>query len=130
MVPDSVMTEISARWPGDRTRQAVQDASWIERSDHGSIKAEIAAWGLGPGESAVLAMSAEMSDVEAILDDQSARRCARALGSSVRGTLGLILLAKNRGMIPAARPVLEDLIRGGMYPSGPTLDKALQRVGE
>jgi predicted nucleic acid-binding protein len=42
----------------------------------------------------------------------------------------MILLAKQRGLIPQARPVLEELIRGGMYLSRPILDEALRRVGE
>lgn len=40
------------------------------------------------------------------------------------------MLAKQQGYIAAARPVVEDLIRGGMYLSRHVLDVALARVGE
>jgi predicted nucleic acid-binding protein len=48
----------------------------------------------------------------------------------VRGTLGLVLVAKQRGRIPAARPVLESLRASGMYLSDSVLNKALALVGE
>ena len=66
----------------------------------------------------------------AILDDLAARRCAATLTIPVRGTLGLVLAAKQRGRIPAARPVLESLRASGMYLSDPVLNKALALVGE
>ena len=51
------------------------------------------------------------------------------------GILGLFgsapgLLAKKKGMIPECRPVMEDLMRGGMYLSRRILDEALKRVDE
>jgi len=85
---------------------------------------------LGPGESSVLAWAHAHSGSEAILDDLAARRCASAFGIPVRGTLGLALIAKQRGQIPSARRVLEQLRRGGMYLSDYVMDEALSRVGE
>jgi predicted nucleic acid-binding protein len=64
------------------------------------------------------------------VDDLAARRCAATLGVPVRGTLGLVLIAKQRGEIPAARPVLEELRQAGMYLSDAVLNRALKRVGE
>ena len=130
IVPDSVMKELCERGPADPTRVALEGAPWIERRSTESVSVHIAAWGLGAGESAVLSLAASLRDAEAILDDQAARRCAAACEISVRGTLGMILLSKRRGMISAARPVLEDLIAGGMYLSTTTLDRALRTVGE
>ncbi len=65
-----------------------------------------------------------------MIDDLAARRCAASLGLKVNGTLGLVLLAKQSGRIAAARPVMEDLIRGGMFLSRLVLDRALALVGE
>ncbi|MDJ1180214.1 DUF3368 domain-containing protein [Roseofilum sp. BLCC_M91] len=52
---------------------------------------------------------------EVILDDLAARRCADTLGIPTRGTLGLVLIAKQRGHISRARPILEQLRQSGMY---------------
>jgi len=52
------------------------------------------------------------------------------LGIPVRGTLGIVLAAKKRGLIPKARPVIETLIRSGMYRSRNVIEEALRRVNE
>ncbi len=67
---------------------------------------------------------------EVIVDDLAARRCAAALGIPVRGTLGLVLTAKQQGILPAARPVLEQLRLSGMYLSDRVMNQALALVGE
>ena len=90
----------------------------------------IQAWDLGPGESAVLAWAHAHPDCEAIIDDLAARRCAATLGIPVRGTLGLVLLAKKRGRISLARPVVEALRQAGMYLSDRVANSALGLVDE
>ncbi len=70
------------------------------------------------------------SDTEVILDDLAARRCAKYLEIPVRGTLGLVLIAKQRNVIPSARRVLEKLRLAGMYLSDRVMNQALARVKE
>jgi predicted nucleic acid-binding protein len=48
----------------------------------------------------------------------------------VKGTLGLALLAKRRGWVPAARPVIEELRRNGLYLSDDLVARALALVDE
>jgi predicted nucleic acid-binding protein len=48
----------------------------------------------------------------------------------VRGTLGIVLAARRKGRIPAARPVLLRLREAGMYLSDSILERSLARVGE
>jgi predicted nucleic acid-binding protein len=130
LVPIQVADEILARGPEDITAKAMHQAAWLEVCPVQQIPAMIGSWGLGPGESAVIALAQSMPGCEVIIDDLAGRRCSAALGIAVRGTVGLILLAKKRGIIPLARPVLEDLLRGGMYLSRHVIDDALARVGE
>jgi predicted nucleic acid-binding protein len=66
----------------------------------------------------------------AVVDDLEARRCAHAIGVPIRGTLGLVLVARRHGLVPAARPLLEALRRAGLYLSDDLLDRALREVGE
>jgi predicted nucleic acid-binding protein len=87
-------------------------------------------WDLGAGESAVLTWGYVNPGTEVIVDDLAARRCAAALGIPVRGTLGLVLTAKQQGILPAARPVLEQLRLSGMYLSDRVMNQALVLVGE
>lgn len=69
-------------------------------------------------------------DTEVIVDDLAARRCAATLGIPLLGTLGLVLKAKQRGSVPAARPLLEQLRRSGLYLSDRVMNQALALVGE
>ena len=78
-----------------------------------AVPAQIQAWGLGPGESSVLAWAHAHAGTEAIIDDLAGRRCAAAFNIPVRGTLGLVLIAKQRGRVPSARRLLEQLRQAG-----------------
>jgi predicted nucleic acid-binding protein len=103
---------------------------WLEVVPDLVVPPEIAGWDLGPGESQVLAHAVTRSGWEAVLDDAEARHCARALRVPITGTLGVILRAKQAGLIPLARPLVEDLVRVGAYlPPGVT-EGALRKVGE
>ena len=108
---------------------ALRETPWLKLIDV-VVPPVIQAWDLGPGESAVLAWAHEHPGSEAIIDDLAARRCAAVLGVPVRGTLGLVLLAKQRGRVALARPVIDALRREGMYLSDRIVDAALALVGE
>ena len=64
---------------------------------------------LGAGEREVLALGAETPDSLVILDDALARRYARLLNLTLTGTLGVVLKAKETGLLPAVAPVLDRL---------------------
>jgi predicted nucleic acid-binding protein len=129
-VPEAVIAEIRGHGLDDPTVQAIDRASWLMVVPSPAIPPAIVAWRLGPGESAVLALALAEAGSQAVIDDWGARRCARSLSIPVIGTLGLVLLAKQEGAIPAARPVVERLRRSGMYLSDEVIREALARVGE
>ena len=130
IVPTPVAEEIKRRGTQDPTAQALKQANWLLITEAPPIPPIIQAWGLGTGESSVLAWANANPGTEAIIDDLAARRCAAALGIPVRGTLGLVLIAKQRGKIVSARVVLEQLRQSGMYLSDRVLNEALNLVGE
>lgn len=86
--------------------------------------------GPGRGESEVLALALKPGVWRAVVDDLEARRCAQALGARVIGTLGVVLRAKRKGLIPAARPVVDRLRRVGLYVSDELVERALTHLGE
>lgn len=130
VVPEIVAKEIEVRGKSDPTAQAIANTAWLLVTQTPPVPTQILSWGLGPGESSVLAWAHAHPGCEAIIDDLAGRRCAAAFKIPVRGTLGLALIAKQRGRIPSARRVLEQLRQGGMYLSGHVMDEALSRVGE
>jgi len=130
LVPSTVALEIERRGSADVTVRAMRGAEWLSVVPDVPVPSLIQSWDLGPGESAVLAWAHANPATEALIDDLAARRCAAALGIPVRGTLGLVLTAKQRGIITAARPVLERMVHAGMYLSDRLLNEALALVGE
>jgi uncharacterized protein len=85
---------------------------------------------LGAGETEVLALARETPDALAILDDRLARRAAAVLGVPLRGTLGLLLDAKARGLVAAVGPLLSQLRSCGFRLSVETAHEFLERAGE
>ena len=94
------------------------------------IPERIRIWDLGAGESQVLARGLVETRSEVVLDDLAARRCAQGLGLLMVGTLGVILLSRQRGLIDAARPLLEELRDFGFRLSSTLMNEALGKVGE
>ena len=129
-VPEPVAHEIRMRGLQDITAKSLENTSWLEIVASPPTPEIISDWALGPGESSVLSYAYANPGMETIIDDLNGRKCASLLKIPVRGTLGIILVAKKRGLIPQARPVIEELIRSGLYLSRQILDEALRRVGE
>jgi len=130
LVPEPVANEILMKGPEDITTKTLDSTSWLEVVSVVPVPEKILEWGLGAGESSVLAFAHENPRMEAIIDDLAGRKCADHLNIPVRGTLGIVLASKKRGLIRKARPVMETLIHSGLYLSRPVLDEALRRVGE
>jgi predicted nucleic acid-binding protein len=130
IVPETVAAEIGMRGMTDPTAQAITNTPWLLVTQTPPVPAQIQSCGLGPGESSVLAWAYAHPGTEAIMDDLLARRYAEVLNIPVRGTLGLVLVAKKRGRIPSARAVLMELRTGGMYLSDRVMNEALTLVRE
>jgi predicted nucleic acid-binding protein len=130
IVPAAVAEELQRAGEHDVACEAMSRSPWINVVPDPPIPANIQAWDLGPGESAVLALALAHLGCEAVIDDLAARRCAAAIGVLFRGTLGIVLVAKQRGEIAEARPIVERLLQSGMYLSAPVVRRALALVGE
>ena len=130
LAPEPVASEILRRGRHDISAMAIEQTEWLIITPVAHIPPAITEWGLGAGESSVLALALAHPGAEAIIDDLAGRKCAARLSIPVRGTLGIVLIAKNRGLIPKARPVLEEMMTAGLYLSRKVLNEALRRVGE
>jgi len=129
-VPSAVVSEVFAGDDAPQALRQIDSAAWLRVEPDLPVPPEIAGWDLGPGETQVLAFAVANPGWEAVLDDLEARECARTFGVPKTGTLGIILRAKMAGLIPAARPLVEDLLRKGAYLSTDLVRGALAEVGE
>jgi len=91
---------------------------------------DIAGWDLGKGESEVITYAITNTGYEAVLDDMEARKCAATFNIPLRGTVGIILRAKKKKLIPAVKPLIEALKDAGMRFNEDWIKEALRLVGE
>ncbi len=130
VVPAAVIKEITAR---DDIAQAC--APFLA---HQSVKVEadivippsVIAWDLGAGESSVLSCALKQSEHWAVIDDREARKCAVTLGCLFTGTVGVILLAKKRGIISSVKESLIKLQNAGLWLSQEFVREICLKVGE
>ena len=85
---------------------------------------------LGAGEREVIVQALERKVTSVVLDDLDARRVARRLGLEPIGTVGLLLAAKKRGIIPSLRAELDRLKKTGFWISAQLRAEALKEAGE
>ena len=68
---------------------------------------------LDKGEASVIALALETEKGQLIIDEKKGRKVAQSLEIEVTGTLKVILMAKQKGIIQSVRPVIEDLQKAG-----------------
>lgn len=61
------------------------------------------------GQSSAIALALETQDCTIILDDYKARKIAAQLGLTYTGTIGVIIKAKLKGIIPSVKPLLKKI---------------------
>jgi hypothetical protein len=83
------------------------------------------------GEAEAIALAEELHADYLLMDERKGRRLAQARHLQVVGLLGVILIAKRRGLIPSARDLLSQLDeKAGVYLSNDLKSTALKSVGE
>ena len=129
-VPEAVNREILVKGRTDFRGEMLDSYPWIRLLNDIPIAPQVASWDLGQGESQVISFAVEHPDYRAVIDDREARRCALALRCRHTGTLGIIVLARRRGIIPSVREHLERLKTVGLWLSDELVDQVCRMSGE
>jgi predicted nucleic acid-binding protein len=124
IIPHAVATEILAGRVEDPARKVIEGGQFniVETP---SPPPELLAWDLGTGETAVLAYAIAYPGCTAIIDDAAARKCARSFSIDIKGTLAVVIMAKQRGFIHSAAEIIQSLIRSGFHIDDQTIREAL-----
>lgn len=130
IIPGGVADEVENGPASDPARIWVQEHGRPFVRPVDAVVPIVAAWDLGLGESQVLSLCHGEPEREAILDDRPARRCAAGLAIPVRGTLAVIVLARQEGLIPLARPLFVELLSRGLRATPGVVDRAIRLAGE
>ena len=102
-VPEAVIKEVMAKGKTDFAAKTLISNRWIRRIGPVVIDPRVASWDLGGGENAVLSFTLKNPEFFAVMDDREARRCAKSLQCRYIGTLGMVVLARRRGVIHSVR---------------------------
>lgn len=114
LVPDPVALELLAGPADDSARAAIQ-RGWGTRVQSETIPTAVVEWGLGTGESAVIAIAHQRPGAIAVIDDAEARACARAMNVRLTGTLGVIARAFKAGLIPSLAETIAEVREAGLF---------------
>jgi len=80
--------------------------------------------------SALIALYRELGAELLLIDDKRAKSFARLNDVKVIGSLGVLILAKEQGLILTVKDDIEALERSDVYLSGTLIKKVLQLAGE
>ena len=129
LIPQEVHAEFLAAERGPR-QAALDHAPWVRTVPLANPQHARVYVGLDEGEAAVLALAEERAARLVIIDELKGRRYAQRLGLPLTGTLGLLVLAKERGLVARLSPLLEELRKQGLYLSSALVDQTLRVAGE
>ena len=129
LIPAAVIAEVGAGLHRDPSAATAQQWAKKRILPNLTLPTTIAAWGLGAGESQVVVHCLGNARI-AVLDDQAGRACARAHGIPVVGALGVILLARQQGLIKQAHPWIMQAQAAGLFLSPGLVTKVLASIGE
>lgn len=131
IIPQGVYDEVvvqGARKPG---AGKVRKAAWI-RTEQVRNRAMInfLLGELDRGEAEVLVLAEELKANWLLIDEEKARIAARLLGFRHISTVGVLVLAKRRGLVKTIRPILDQLRRKNFRLSDRVYRRTLKEAGE
>lgn len=129
IVPSAVVAEINR---GIRLGRSLPDVAALDWVDLRSPPAELLLGidGLGPGETEAIALGRALPNALLLIDDGLARQVASSFGLRVSGTVGILLLAKQRALIESVASELDRLATFGFRLAERVRREVLVRAGE
>jgi predicted nucleic acid-binding protein len=105
--------------------------NWIEeRLLTQPLSAVVLRGRLGAEEREAIALAIELSADLILLDNAAARRTAISLGLSLIGTSGILLRAKEHQLLPAMKPLIDQLLAFGFHADEELVAAVLHLAGE
>jgi predicted nucleic acid-binding protein len=115
VIPQGVFNELQV---GEHpAAKLVQDLSWLEvvTVDNQQLVRELQqSFKLDLGESEAIALAEEIRASQLLIDERAARKVAMARKLPLIGTVGILLLAKRRGLLDSVKDVLDEMQAQGM----------------
>jgi predicted nucleic acid-binding protein len=126
-VPTAVYKEITAK---EQEKIIFDKIEWIETRNIKNTQENVLLEKLiDKGEAQAIVLAKELKTT-LLLDDAKARKYAKLLNVEVIGTLGLLKIAKSRGVIPSVKKIISDMLAEGYYIEDKLVTQILEDAGE
>ncbi len=132
VIPQAVHDEIVVAGSAYRAGAEIARLDWVHVSKATqAIVIALLLRELDRGEAEAIALAIELKANLLLLDEYKARRMAQYLGLPYAGLIDVVLEAKQRQLIPALKPLLDDLIAHARFRVGRKLyQRTLEAAGE
>lgn len=129
IIPETVYAEctLDLALPGAQAVRAAVEAGQIHAHPDAAPDEELT--GLDAGELAAIHLALALQ-CPVLMDERLGRQVARHRGLTVIGSAGLLLGAKQRGLVPAVAPILDQWRQSGYFLSEAVIKAVLERAGE
>lgn len=125
VVPRTVWTEAAERRPLAPGIDTLRQAPWLRVVEDPMAESDL---GLDPGETAAILIAESLRADLLLIDERAGRKVAHERGRAVRGTLGVLVQARQSGVLPALKPVLDTLVAEGFRIAPALIREALAHV--
>lgn len=132
IIPAAVYQELTRQGNTIPGAMEVQTENWIQTQTLTNFTLSTALQAqLHQGESEAIAMAIALNADWLLIDEELGRKVAAAYGLKFTGILGVLIEAKQKGLISAVKPILDDLITiAEFWVSDRLYDRVLQAAGE
>ncbi|NJL28959.1 MAG: DUF3368 domain-containing protein [Thermoanaerobaculia bacterium] len=133
VVPPRVLAElgIDSDRPGALALRRALAAGWFEVVEASTDLAALGELPVDPGEAEAIWLARHHTDLRFLLiDERRGRQLARQLGLPVVGTAGVLLVAKQQGLVQEVRSMLLNLSEIGYHLSPRLCAEMLRLAGE
>ena len=115
VIPDAVYREISRK--NDAIKHAIEERDWIRVVTIENTNSKLMYKAkLHDGEVEVMILAQERCGEHlVIIDDSQARKTAEYLGLNLTGTIGVLINAKDKGLVAAVMPIIAEMEKNGFY---------------
>jgi len=128
-IPRAIYREIEAGKDKDYYADT-KELGWIEIKSIQSSSARLYLFDSDDGEAETIILAQEQSADVVIIDEKLGRRYAAQINIPVTGTIGILLKAKERGLITAVAPFLRELRDKSSWINDNLFEKALRLADE
>jgi predicted nucleic acid-binding protein len=131
ILPQSVYNEIIINGKGKTGYDLLSNVKWFQISDVENIDLKKSIMiELDEGEAEVISIAKDKNIPLVCIDEFAGRQYAKLLGLNVIGTLGILLIAKQKGYISELNPLFKKLLANDRYIGEALCNSVLRKAGE